>query len=248
MNLNTTTTNTIPAVDNKEPDIGDINMRKINKDKKILSIIKAVNTINSRDYCFINIIQKRMEDKGVIIVCPIDFAAIESERLRFRKFNNCESISVSLADVANIFYRDEYSPDIHFELTNGEELVARLCGGESNYSQQIESYKEIDGDEFIERLHKCRKVSVSQSIEHLSCQAVFDTVNINYPGFDDDEEEVKLILTDSANPQNDYNIGISSGTKFHIACENSDFDIVFVSLCEMPLLSKLCLTLFYNED
>lgn len=217
----------------------------VTKSKESLTINEAVQIINSATYSFFR--KNRLENTGISVLSAIDFVSVEYEYMNFYKYNNCERIGIPLADIANILYiSDENSPAVHFVLTDGEVWVADLCGGYNNYRQQIKSYKEIDEDEFIERLRKCQAVGVNQSIEHVFCNLFFDTIDIAYHNDDDDgESEIEVRLKDSAKQLGHYNIGIG-GTKFHIEHESSNFDKVLISLCEMPLLSKLCLTLIYK--
>jgi len=229
----------------------------INNGKIHLSVVKAVNTINSATFCFLR--KHRPEEKGAIVTLPIDYATVEGEYLRLEKYNNsCDGVGFLLSDIGNISHTTgEGTPTVHFVLNDGEEWIATLCDeNTTNYSRQIEAYKEITGDEFLGKLRKCHEVRISHAQEYMSYVATYDTVSI-YDSTDDiehdDDYELSVTLSDSRNYHDNCKINIGRyDTKFHVAdwsggCDY-DFDDIFISLPDMPLLSKLCLTLYYEKD
>ena len=69
---------------------------------------------------------------------------------------------------------------------------------------------------------------------------------------EDGGSEIQATLIDSSNQLNNkyasLTLFLDGETKYHIEQEDSDFSRIIISLGEMPLLSELCLILFYDKD
>ena len=215
----------------------------------VLSINEAVEIINNRNYCILSNI---WSDKGRQVCFCFNTATLYNNRLIMEKYNNHgESVSLPLEDNAGITHiADNSLPTIRFTLANGEEWLVSLCGDKTDYCHYSKSFEEIEEEEFLYRLNKSQKVAVSHVIENLHCNAIYDAVDIKYD--EDGGSEIQVTLIDSSNQLNNkcasLTLFLDAETKYHIENEDNDFSRIVISLGEMPLLSELCLILFYDKD
>lgn len=227
----------------------------IAKDKKHISIDKAIELINRRTYSLL--FSSNSKAQGARIFFPMDTAIVEYDtHLKLGRYNCCDTIRIPLTEIIDVVYSTDKNENdsVCFSLANGEEWRVSLCGEEENYQSQINTYEEIEIDEFLKKLRACSEVFVSHAQEHLSLNAYYDTVNIVYTNDDldyDDEREIQITLSDSNRHFTNCTLCFDEygyNAKFHLVSKSNSLEIFHISLLDMPLLSKLVLSLAYCED
>ena len=182
------------------------------------------------------------------------FNKIKIERgwLRFCQENGTDMISFKLADISSNIYLESDERKIKFFLSNGEEWSVSPWVESEREPRLSEMYREIEIDEVLEWLSKCKRVGVSRAQSRIVTTSFYDVISIRDTADDidwDGDREIQLELYDSQDAVAKCKIDLDTYDSMYYLDDKVYADImceIHIGLSDTPF-TRLKLTLHTGE-